>query len=232
MSALSPAIDLNPANYGMEQAHVKRMLRALLLSIALHAIAWQWVWHPGKFAAHFDTPQVLDVILAKPLPIQSTPVAVTPPVASRKAMHPHTTLAPQPSASLPDISPARTAMPVTERMAEGPAPSAPAAEPAAPAPAADVVTVPTYDAAYLHNPKPNYPLAARKRGIEGQVLLRAEIQPDGQSSRIELKRSSGSDMLDQAALQAVKTWRFEPARRNNRSVLAWVEIPITFKLDN
>jgi len=109
--------------------------------------------------------------------------------------------------------------------------------PAPPAPEArnvpePVLEAPRFNAAYLNNPPPVYPLSARRRGIEGRVLVRAEVQADGSCSRVELKTTSGSDLLDQAALEAVKKWRFVPARKGNQAVTAWVEVPISFKLEN
>jgi protein TonB len=49
---------------------------------------------------------------------------------------------------------------------------------------------------------------------------------------VELKKTSGFGPLDQAALDAVKKWRFVPARRGSQTIAAWVEVPITFKLEN
>jgi protein TonB len=91
---------------------------------------------------------------------------------------------------------------------------------------------PRYNAAYLSNPPPTYPLSARRRGIEGTVLVRAEVAAGGECLRAELKKSSGAEVLDQAALEAVKKWRFVPAKRGTQAVVAWVEVPITFKLEN
>jgi protein TonB len=105
-----------------------------------------------------------------------------------------------------------------------PVPLQPAAEPA--------LEPPRYNAAYLSNPPPAYPLAARRRGIEGTVLVRAEISAGGECQRAELKKTSGHEMLDNAALEAVKKWRFVPAKRGSQAVVAWVEVPITFKLEN
>lgn len=91
---------------------------------------------------------------------------------------------------------------------------------------------PRFSAEYLNNPPPVYPLAARRRNIEGQVLLRAEIRPDGSCSQVEIKQASPHESLNQAALEAVKKWRFIPATQDGRNVTAWVEIPIKFKLQN
>lgn len=91
---------------------------------------------------------------------------------------------------------------------------------------------PDFRAAYLDNPRPAYPLAARRMGLEGRVVLHAEVLENGRCNRLSVKDSSGHDMLDQAALQAVKNWRFVPARRGNETIVAWVDIPVVFKLDS
>jgi protein TonB len=83
---------------------------------------------------------------------------------------------------------------------------------------------------YLHAARPAYPLLARMRGYEGMVLLAVEVLADGRAGEIRLKRSSGYAMLDQSALDAVRTWRFEPARKKDMPLAMTVDIPIRFSL--
>jgi protein TonB len=83
---------------------------------------------------------------------------------------------------------------------------------------------------YAENPKPLYPAEARKKGYEGEVLLKVEVLADGRVGEIELKRSSGHVVLDSSAVAAVKQWRFIPARKGDQTVALWVNIPITFRL--
>ena len=85
-------------------------------------------------------------------------------------------------------------------------------------------------ARYAGNPKPPYPEEAREKGIEGEVLLRVEVLVDGRVGLIEVKRSSGHEILDQTALSTVKQWKFIPAKRGNGSIPSWVNIPIKFQL--
>lgn len=87
-----------------------------------------------------------------------------------------------------------------------------------------------YDAAYLNNPHPAYPMVSRRMREEGQVMLRVLVSAEGLPSRIELRASSGSSRLDRAAQDAVARWRFVPARRGSAAVEAWVLVPIVFKL--
>lgn len=109
----------------------------------------------------------------------------------------------------------------------------PVAEPSPPqrtsAPEA-ATSQPRFDADYLDNPMPTYPLLSRRLREEGKVLLRVLVESDGRPTRIEIKTSSGSARLDQAAEQAVWRWKFIPAKRGNEAVSAWVVVPISFNL--
>lgn len=89
---------------------------------------------------------------------------------------------------------------------------------------------PDYKAAYLHNTPPSYPLVARRMGLQGRVVLSVEVLAEGVCGQINIHQSSGHPMLDSAALQAVKTWRFMPARQAGSAVNKWFMIPIQFSL--
>ena len=86
-------------------------------------------------------------------------------------------------------------------------------------------------AAYLSNPAPGYPDAARRQRQEGTVSLRVLVSANGQASQVVLAGSSGVSSLDQAALRAVRRWRFKPARQNGQPISAWVRVPVRFTLD-
>jgi periplasmic protein TonB len=83
---------------------------------------------------------------------------------------------------------------------------------------------------YLENPAPVYPVLARKNGWEGVVVLRVLVEKNGNAGRVEIKQSSGRDVLDQAAARTVRGWKFAPARLGKVLFSSWVEIPIQFKL--
>lgn len=85
---------------------------------------------------------------------------------------------------------------------------------------------------YRENSPPVYPEIARLRGYEGIVLIFAEILPNGRVGEVKIRKSSGYAILDQSALQAIKPWKFEPARRAGNPLTAWVELPIKFILKN
>jgi protein TonB len=80
------------------------------------------------------------------------------------------------------------------------------------------------------NPAPPYPAAARLRGQYGRVVLRVEVSPSGDAESVQVAESSGYDVLDRAAADTVKRWRFIPARRNGSAVAAMVHVPVRFAL--
>lgn len=67
-------------------------------------------------------------------------------------------------------------------------------------------------------------------GEQGKVVLRVLVSAVGDPAKVEVRTSSGSEVLDEAALDAVKHWRFVPARKGEQPVEAWVLVPITFTL--
>ena len=85
-------------------------------------------------------------------------------------------------------------------------------------------------ARYARVAKPKYPSEARRNGWEGTAILKVLVDRSGRTTRIELHRSSGFQILDRAAVGAVKAWRFVPARRGGRTVESWVKIPVVFRL--
>ena len=94
-------------------------------------------------------------------------------------------------------------------------------------PAAVIKTQPSSLASNL---PPIYPNLARKRGIEGTVVIIAGISPSGLVSSTKIKTSSGSSTLDTAAIRAIRYWRFTPATNNGSPITSEVEIPLTFKI--
>ena len=93
------------------------------------------------------------------------------------------------------------------------------------------ISAPVYAAPVLGNQSPKYPYAARRRGIEGKVVIEAVVDRAGTVATAEVAVSSGYRLLDRAALSAVNRWVFHPARRRGRAVGATIAIPITFALE-
>ena len=94
------------------------------------------------------------------------------------------------------------------------------------------VTPPRTDAAHLNNPAPQYPALSRRLGEQGRVMLDVYILPDGSVGEIKLNRTSGFPRLDNAALQAVKSWKYVPAKRGDKPIPYWYVQPVSFVLNN
>jgi periplasmic protein TonB len=108
-----------------------------------------------------------------------------------------------------------------------------AAHPGNPAaPVVERIEPPGFQAAYLDNPQPPYPLLSRRNREAGQVRLRVLVSADGRAESLKIQVSSGYPRLDMAASEAVRGWRFTPARQAGRNIAGWVEVPITFSLEN
>jgi protein TonB len=75
-----------------------------------------------------------------------------------------------------------------------------------------------------------YPEAARKQGLEGVVVLLLSIDATGHVDRVEISESSGHTLLDEAAVQAARTWRFDPAMKNGQPVPGSLVRRVRFRL--
>jgi len=80
-------------------------------------------------------------------------------------------------------------------------------------------------------PAPTYPLAARRRGMEGVVILLVEVSSAGMVLRSRVLESSGHGVLDRAALDGVEAWRFTPARdASGQQIAGSARVPIRFRI--
>jgi protein TonB len=86
----------------------------------------------------------------------------------------------------------------------------------------------------LSKVEPVYPPSARNAGQEGTVVLKIQIMENGRPGDIVVYRSSGYDSLDDAAVAAVKKWRFTPAkdRESGRTFTCTTSLPVVFQLKN
>lgn len=84
---------------------------------------------------------------------------------------------------------------------------------------------------YLQRPNPEYPALAKRRNWEGRVVVRVKIMADGSCGQAEISQSSGHDILDEAALDAVCKVRYAPNKRNGQAVEGWANVPINFNLE-
>jgi len=81
---------------------------------------------------------------------------------------------------------------------------------------------------YIENPV--YPEFEKRAGIEGSVFVEVVVMGDGTVGKVELKKSSNSEAMDKAAMDAVKKYRFQPAKSNGKPVACWISFPIKFSL--
>jgi len=223
---------------GLPARPLRRRLLPVFLaaSVALHAAVVVVVPPP---APDYEPAQarVLEVVLVQTEPPRPLPVepeaAPLPPRSNRAPARAAAVVEParraevaQPVLALPENPVADPAF-VVPRAAEKRAPPAEArTEVASAAP-----TLPGFSAAYLRNPAPRYPVAARRAGEQGTVTLRVLVTRDGQPARVDVEKPSGSAHLDAAAVEAVRAWRFVPARQGADAIESWVLVPIVFRLE-
>ena len=82
----------------------------------------------------------------------------------------------------------------------------------------------------LKSIRPDYPVAARKRGAEGEVTLELEINEKGRVTSVKVVESCGHDDLDAAAVRAATKAHFVPAKAGNNAVSSVARITISFRL--
>lgn len=218
-------------------------------ALALHALAVVAVLSlVGPPLSHRHVPPVQVALLTPPRPDPAQPARPPPPrrpepapqaQTKPSAMPPRPAPLPMP-APVPAPSPLVAARPVEEsRPAAITAQAAPADAPVAPRvvqgtpqppaqpkesppPSAAPQRVgPRADASWSGNAPPAYPAMARRMGEEGEVLLDVHVGPDGSVLEVRLRKSSGSRLLDQTAIETVKKWRFSPATVDGRPVAEW-----------
>ena len=215
-----------------------RVMGGLLLTLVLsaHLCAAVWMLQPAEPVTQAQ-PMIMEVsLIAAPSP---QPAAV--PVAQPKPEEPKKT---------PVKKPAKKKEPVVRKQMELPkplpmsdaalpapsaappmaasAPSTAASKPAAAAP----FTEANFNANYGSNPKPKYPRIATSRGWEGTVRLLVKVSAEGDSEEVTVQHSSGHDVLDEAAIEAVEKWKLIPAKRGDTPVSSSVIVPINFVLNN
>jgi periplasmic protein TonB len=129
-------------------------------------------------------------------------------------------------AAAPAPTEAPVAAPVETVAAVEPAPAAPAAPPAP-----EPVKAAFGGIGYKNNPAPDYPAQAARQGWQGTVLLRVRVLSSGAVEAIEILKSSGKKLLDDAAIETVQRWVFAPSSRGGTPIDGFATVPIEFKLD-
>lgn len=205
-----------PGMIASERGAVSRdALSVTLLVAAVHAtILYAWLAQPAS-APRFPRPMAVDVAL------QADTAQAVKPKARPEPRHEETPEAVNPK---PEQTDAEKVPDRSEPRATSAAPDVPPALPEL----ADAE--PDYQAAYLNNPLPAYPMVAQRMGLQGKVVLNVEVLETGKCGTVSVFRSSGHAVLDEAALETVKSWRFTPARQGGHAVTRWFKVPIVFSL--
>ncbi len=165
---------------------------------------------------------------ANPVPVQQVPqTRFTPLINAFQSSDPNSSPLPMASSAPEPVAPS---IPVAEAVEP---PSTPDPTPPLPTPKAtpedtrpDVMARPLPE----NLREPQYPERARRMNQEGSTLLKARVDQDGQVVQVQIVASSGHPVLDEAAQQAVQTWRFAPAQKNGEAIPSWVTVPINFSL--
>lgn len=157
-------------------------------------------------------------------PQVSTPIPVAPAPIVRVARA--STVIAVPASALPTTRPSVAAAQTGGTMSEAIGIGPETAEREQPA------TTPPDAAAFSRsNPPPLYPESARRRRQQGTVVISASVSAQGLVTALRLRDSSGFPALDEAALAAVRHWRFAPATRGGAPVAAqgYVELPFVLR---
>lgn len=216
--------------------------------VLVHIAGLVWAAQHLSITEPVVTPPSVVGVLVAPEPAPAAPkqvVQAPPPKPETRPTPPKPVSKPAPT-PVPKQEAVRepVAEPTPQAAASAPsaastAPATPASSSTAPAQnnapaqeATQAVTPPRTDAAHLNNPAPQYPALSRRLGEQGRVMVDVYILPDGSVGEIKLNRSSGFPRLDAAALQAVKNWKFVPAKRGDKPIAFWYVQPVSFVLNN
>jgi periplasmic protein TonB len=233
-----PQHPLLAALWGEEQpANMLSLLTVLV--ILLHVAGFVWLERPLEQ----ETPaeplvmavEMITMSASKPIAAKPIPSTQPPPAKKPRPIKPKTKPVPHKSEpviqELPDFAPTAPvaeSQPVTQANSTTRSVASASNTPATPP--AEHFTEANYKANYAHNPKPEYPAVAKSRNWQGKVILHVQVSAQGLSNSVKVEHSSGHDMLDEAAIEAVKQWRFIPAKRGDTSIASSVLVPIVFRL--
>lgn len=210
----------------MSSAHSSLISLLLVAGLHLGALAAIVLSKSEPTPVEIIQPTIQGVIvMAEPEPAPPPPAPLPPPPPPEKKPEPTPKPKPKP---LPKAPPSERAVKAPE---PEPTPAPAVAQPAEPTPAAPApVLPPRADAGQISNPAPAYPSLSRRLREEGLVVLEILIRADGSVGEIKLKASSGFKRLDEAAINAVKRWRYQPATQGGIAIDFWYEQPVEFNL--
>jgi len=221
---------------------------ATIVSCCIHCLLFVGAgWLGGGIFSKPAEPETIEMelISSVALPEQVAAVSITMPQAASSIAQPMTPpVTPTPSNPNPIVNaPASTA--VADRFSQPAEPAASSGsgatdvapsvaaiggtargESAAPPAARKSVSAPRI----LSKVEPDYPEDARQDGIAGTVGVKIEVLENGRTGEVRIVRSSGRSSLDEAALQAVRRWRFVPAEEDGQAIRCFTTLAVVFDL--
>jgi len=239
----------------MWNANLARISGALVFSLAAHTLLLGLAVQPGQGPMRQPARNSVEMRLtARPVPVSRHREASVPPAPPKVRELPAKPKPPKPLEPPPPVEPVAVQVrelptPVVSEARESPEPEQ-VVEPSA-APAAFSATAIGGDAEpessatgaesgddglvqaiplYRDNPPPVYPGLARRRQWQGTVVLEVLVSEDGQVAELSVHQGSGYTVLDEAALTAVRNWRFTPGRKGENPVAMKVLVPVKFAL--
>jgi protein TonB len=212
------------------RTHQIALLAALLLHLLVLTVTFPSMMRRAPAAPPTTAPVKVTNWIPQPPPLQAAiPPATQTPLQARRIPVPD----PRPEVPEPAMEPVpeftpRHATPAIEVQLGEPEPP-----PAPPSllfrPGMDGVSFPVLlkDTQVL----PDYPALARKAGVQGRMVLEAVVQTDGSVGDVQVLQSPGSHLgFEEAAVQAVRQWRYRPGMQNGRPVAVVFTIWMDFDL--
>jgi periplasmic protein TonB len=207
----------------MKSTHTIPASFALVLVAHLSVLA-AIIYTPEKPAPLLINPPTIQgaIVASEPL-IQPPEPTPPPPPQQQKPL-------PTPKIPVPKAPPSERAIVQDEPPLAASQPTEQPTEAAEPT--AAPVVLPQADASELNNPAPAYPALSKRLNEQGTVVLDILVKADGSIGDIQLKTSSGYPRLDDAALRAIKNWRFVPASRGGDAIDYRYDLPFEFTLNH
>jgi protein TonB len=218
----------------------RQLALPIIISITLHGFIWRicQVLEPIP-----EKPQelVIQATLVSPpksaqLPVPPTiaekrPESALPKPVLKKPEKPKVIAKPKPIAPSPVAKPQPAEAPEMKSEAvQAPVPQTVAPPVAAP-PAPEPLTEATEIGGTLRNIAKHYPATALQRGWEGKVVLEVQILANGTTGYVKVLQGTGHDLLDEAAVEAIKEAPWVPAKRGTKPVDSIRKLPIIFKIN-
>lgn len=225
-AGVTPVATAAPERY---RARSRPNLPAIAAILIIHALAIGALIQVRNHVQRMEEAKLTVVNLTPPPPPPAAETPPPPPSTPQVVAPPpivHTPAPPVPVQTTPDPVPVPVPSPVPVTVV-APSPS-PASIPfAAPAGASQNVNL---SATIVSGRPPRYPIESRRKREQGTVKLGLIVAPDGSVEKIWIAGSSGFDRLDDAALDAVRRWRWAPLA-NGKSLHGWLPIPFVLRSD-